>query len=1431
MSQSIATVLSVQGDVWARSADGKMRRLELGDEIFLGESVVTGVGGSVDVMFADARVESISEQQQVSMAPSLFDANVVSADEALLMDATVAEAIKILESGGDLLESLEETAAGESGSGASEGHSFFRLSRLIEETTGLTFDYTPLEETSGFIDDQSLVGARELFNEAPVASALSLTTDEDTSVSGKVIATDVDGDTLTYSITSNPANGTVSNFNAATGTFDYQPNANYHGTDTFTVSVSDGDKTVTTTVTIQVAPVNDAPVANPLTLNTNEDTSVSGKVIATDVDGDTLSYSMTSNPANGTVSNFNATTGTFDYQPNANYHGTDTFTVSVSDGTLTTTATVTIQVAPVNDAPVANPLALTTDEDTAVSGKVIATDVDGDTLTYSMTSNPANGTVSNFNAATGTFDYQPNANYHGTDTFTVSVSDGKVTTTATVTIQVAPINDAPVASPLTLNTDEDTAVSGKVIATDVDGDTLTYSITSNPANGTVSNFNAATGTFDYQPNANYHGTDTFIVSVSDGDKTVTTTVTILVAPVNDAPVASPLTLNTNEDTSVSGKVIATDVDGDTLTYSITSNPANGTVSNFNTATGTFDYQPNANYHGTDTFTVSVSDGDKTVTTTVTIQVASVNDAPVASPLTLNTNEDTAVSGKVIATDVDGDTLTYSITSNPANGTVSNFNAATGTFDYQPNANYHGTDTFTVSVSDGKVAITTEVTIHVNDTPNADAITLDTNEETAVSGQVTVIDEDDDTHTYKIEDKPANGSVVIDEATGKFTYTPNIDYHGTDTFTVTVSDGKVTTTAEVTINVNATPKTDPVTLNTDEDTAVSGKVIATDVDGDTLTYSIASNPANGTVSNFNAATGEFTYTPNANYHGTDTFNVNVTDGKVTTTSTVTLIINPVVDVDAKNDFFDVNVNQEFSGNVSLNDTDTSGSQGIYSLVTNPANGVIVFNDDGTFIFTPNTGFRGESTFTYQVYNAASNETDTATVTLSVKNLAPVVPGGSNIHTYNVELGSVSKKLWNEVELKKFGATLTAYGANGGLAETISDSGYSVGVKGKISGTDASKQLEYDPRTGKSESMLLNFDKPLISATVDVRNLFGNEGGGERGFWEALYNGQVVASGVMQGAVGSADDAHSFILNLQNSVFDSIRFSAISTRFNNNPKYDSSDYYLTGFAGKGIESTSYITKTDTVFTTQPNFSLLEGTTDPEGHIFSITQINGVDIVNGETVILASGAKLTINSNGHFTYDANGKFDYLSAGKLHEDSFTYTVEDELGAKTVVESSVTLIGQNAQDSLKLLGSDGNDFITGSSHADVIAGGKGNDTLFGGLGADTFKWSLNDQGAPGNAAVDVVEDFSRVQGDKLDISDLLQVSGSADLTKYLHFTYESAENITKLHISTAGQFGSVLDLAKVDQTIQLTGSNIGTLGTNEDIINQLKAAGSLITS
>ena len=549
-------------------------------------------------------------------------------------------------------------------------------------------------------------------NDAPLARSDSADTDEDTAVTINVVGNDFDADgdlPLSPVLATGPAHGSiVVNPNR---TITYTPAANYHGPDSFTYRATDGTlEGNVATVSITVRPVNDPPVAVDDPATTNEDTAVTIAVIPNDgdVDGDALSPVLASGPAHGSVA-LNAD-GTFTYTPAANYHGPDSFAYRASDGTATSNiATVSITVNSVNDAPRATNDDAATDEDTAVTIAVLANDddVDGDTLNPVLVTGPAHGTL--VQNADGTFTYTPAADYHGSDSFTYRASDGAAQSNlATVSIAVRPVNDAPVARDDNASTSEDNHVIVVVLTndSDIDGDALSPLIVVGPAHGSLQR--NADGTFTFTPTPDFHGSDSFTYKVSDGQaESNTAVVNIVVESVNDAPVARDNFFDALEDTPLSVALPGVldndaDIDGDVLAALLASGPSHGTLTL--NPDGSLNYTPAANFHGTDSFTYRASDGtDASNLATVTIEVAAVNDAPVAVNNSYTATQDTplVVSAPGILagdSDADGDALSASLVSGPAHGTLAL--QANGSFTYTPAAGYSGPDSFSYRASDG-----------------------------------------------------------------------------------------------------------------------------------------------------------------------------------------------------------------------------------------------------------------------------------------------------------------------------------------------------------------------------------------------------------------------------------------------------------------------------------------------------------------------------------------------------------------------------------------------------------------------------------------------------------------------------------------------------------------------------------------------------------
>jgi hypothetical protein len=266
---------------------------------------------------------------------------------------------------------------------------------------------------------------------APLARDMVIATDEDVAVSGTLDASDADSPVLTYQITTPPARGAVT-LDTASGAFTYTPGPNVNGSDTFGFTASDGNRTSNeATVSVDIAAVNDPPVAADSAIATAANVPITGTFIAEDIDSASLSYTIVTNGSLGVAEVLDAASGLFRYTPSANSSGADQFTFQVTDGGLVSNvATVSVAIAATNHPPNALRGVLTTTHGTAVNGVLAATDPDGDVVTFSVAVAPAHGVVSITNAATGAFTYTPEPSASGYDAFTFRASDGTLSTTA-----------------------------------------------------------------------------------------------------------------------------------------------------------------------------------------------------------------------------------------------------------------------------------------------------------------------------------------------------------------------------------------------------------------------------------------------------------------------------------------------------------------------------------------------------------------------------------------------------------------------------------------------------------------------------------------------------------------------------------------------------------------------------------------------------------------------------------------------------------------------------------------------------------------------------------------------------------------------------------------------------------------------------------------
>ncbi|WP_171840824.1 tandem-95 repeat protein, partial [Vibrio parahaemolyticus] len=914
----------------------------------------------------DSSGESVSQTVNFTVAPV---ADIV-ADKATVVEDTPT-IIKVLDN--DTFEGTDKVVSLDAENGPKNGS-------VIVNNDG-TVTYTPDENyvgkdtftyvvTSGGVSESTTVEVNVTpVSDAPVAKDDIATTQEDTAVTIDVLPndTDADGDKLSIESASVPKEqGTVE---VVDGKLVFTPAENFNGDAEITYTVTDGALTDQATVKVTVNAVNDTPVVEsniadqtlaedftPYTIDLNIAFSD-----VDNVDGElTFSVSGNSNIQVAIVNDIATIT------PTADWNGSETltFTATVPSGE-SVSQTVNFTVAPVADI-VADKATVV--EDTPTIIKVLDNDTFESTdkvVSLDAENGPKNGTVIVNND--GTVTYTPNDNYVGEDTFTYIVTSGGVSESTTVSVDVTPENDAPVAKDDTAITDEDTPVTIDVLPndTDVDGDKLSVESASVPKEqGTVEVVN---GKLVFTPAENFNGDAEITYTVTDGELTDAAKVTVTVNPVNDAP-----TIKVDAVESITEDAVSTDTVVATLTVRDTDTSADQlTVSLENNSNGYFvlvgdevkltqagvDAVNNDELNLKDlTISASVSDGvNPTASDSDSLIVTRVNDAPTV---------ENAIADQVLSEDFasytidlndafkDSDSaLNFSVSGN-SNVLVSIEN---GIATISPTADWNGSETLTFTATDPSGESVSQ-TVNFTVTPVADIVADKT---TVVEDTPTIIkvlgndtfEGDDKVVSLDAENGPKNGTVIVNND-GTVTYTPDDNYVGEDTFTYIVTSGGVS--ESTTVNVDVTPVNDaPVAKDdiatTQEDTAVTIDVLSndTDVDGDKLSIQSASVPeAQGKVE---IVDGKLVFTPAENFNGDAEIAYIVTDGQLTDEAKVTVTVNPVDDaptikVDAVESITEDAVNTDtVVATLTVRDTDTPEDQLTVSLENN-SNGYFVLVGD-------------------------------------------------------------------------------------------------------------------------------------------------------------------------------------------------------------------------------------------------------------------------------------------------------------------------------------------------------------------------------------------------------------------------------------------------------------------------------------------------------
>ena len=863
------------------------------------------------------------------------------------------------------------------------------------------------------------------------------------------------------------------------------------------------------------------------------------------VTGSTIFVSMSLSNSSVTlgqsISRTDIVAGNLSFIPESNANGTDydSFKFTVNDGTAdsSVSSTMTIDVTAVNDLPTAADKTVTATEDTAfvfaladfgfsdvetaqLQSIAVTTLSSTGTLTLDGSTVAADQTISQADIAAGKLAFTPliNANGTGYDSFKFTVNDGTADSSAssTMTIDVTAVNDLPTAADKTVTATEDTAfvfaladfgfndvdsgaqLQSIAVTTLSSTGTLTLNDSAVTLDQSISRSDIEAGNFKFIPvvNANGTGYDSFKFTVNDGtaDSSASSTMTIDVTAVNDAPIAAADTKAVTEDATLSvdaaNGVLVNDTDVDagstrtvTAVQGVTANVgtattlASGAVVTLNTD-GSYDFVPGETLGVGETanevinYTITDDQG-ATSTSTLTITVTGVNDAPIATADTNAVTEDATLSvdaaNGVLVNDTDVDTgSTRTVTSvqgvtanvgtaiSLASGAVVTLNPD-GSYDFVPGETLGVGETakevinYTITDDQGATSTSTlTITVTgVNDVPTATSTTVTATEDTAFGFAVADfgfadVDTSDQLESITVTTQPSKGTLTLSGSTvatnqsisradivaGNLKFAPAANANGADSLKFSVNDGNADSLNQATLTINVTavndaPAATGTTVTTDEDSAFDFGVkdfgfgdvdtsdqlesitVTTLSSTGTLTLSGSTVAIDQSISRSDILAGNLKFTPAANANGTgyDSFKFTVNDGTAdsSTSSTMTIDVTAVNDLPTASDNT-VTATEDTAfvfavADFGFSDVDSAAQLQSIAVTTLSSAGTLALNGStvtsgqsisrsdivaGNLKFTPaaNANGTGYDSFKFTVNDGTADSSASSTMTIDV-----------------------------------------------------------------------------------------------------------------------------------------------------------------------------------------------------------------------------------------------------------------------------------------------------------------------------------------------------------------------------------------------------------------------------------------------------------------
>ncbi|WP_189386253.1 retention module-containing protein, partial [Shewanella litoralis] len=960
-------ILSASEGKVVMTINNQTTELQLGQTVPAGAAVTSDESINFVITFDDGTIFNSADLPTDEAITNVLNAEAQVVDQAALDEIEALQ--DLIAAGEDPTEELPETAAG--APTANEGDSgYVAVSRDGSETladngydtTGQAAAPTAVIQEEGVGENDSpsiLVNDAITVGEDQIASGNVLSNDTDADSALSVVSFEINGETYPAGTEVTLENGVL--VLNADGSYTFTPNENWNGTvPVISYTTNTG---ITATLTIEVTPVDDASILVNDSNTIVEDTVATGNVLDNDSDVDS-DLSVVSFEVNGetypagtevTLENgvlvLNAD-GSYTFTPNENWNGTvPVITYTTNTGI---TATLTIEVTPLDDASVLVNDSNTIVEDTVATGNVLANDSDVDS-DLSVVSFEVNG--QSYDAGTkvtlengvlvlnadGSYTFTPNENWNGSvPVITYTTNTG---VTATLTIEVTPVDDPTVTVNDSNSITEGTVATGNVLDNDSDPDS-DLSVVSFEVNG--ENYDAGTevtldggilvinedGSYTFTPNENWNGQVPVITYTTNTGETAT--LTIEVTPVDDPTVTVNDSNSITEGTVATGNVLDNDSDPDS-DLSVVSFEVNG--ENYDAGTevtldggilvinedGSYTFTPNENWNGqVPVITYTTNTGE---TATLTIEVTPVDDPSVLANDTNTIQEDTVATGNVLDNDQDPDS-TLAVTKFEIDGQTYTANEqvtltqgtlvinADGSYSFTPAPNWNGElPVVTYTTNTGETATLTIGVTPVDDPTVALNDTNTVEEDVVATGNVLLNDSDPDSDLSVVSFTVGNDatiynageSVVVENGIlvintdGSYSFTPATDWNGVlPTITYTTNTG-----ASATLTITVTPQSDPTnavndTITIQEDTVATGNVLTNDSDVDS-TLTVQSFVIDGDNNTYQAGTsvtlsqgllilntdGSYSFTPNANWNGQVPVITYTTNTGATATLTITV----------------------------------------------------------------------------------------------------------------------------------------------------------------------------------------------------------------------------------------------------------------------------------------------------------------------------------------------------------------------------------------------------------------------------------------------------------------------------------------------------------------------------------------------------------------